>query len=129
MAMWHHGMPKSPGPVLSRPGPIWKRARSTPGALGNHVSLEFSDQFRIHATIAKEIKMYTNPYVAQKYAEMKIKEAQRWAEVQRMLGEAQQPQQEGSPTWRVVAATAIFGIVGMLSGLVDRLTAGGRLYR
>lgn len=79
--------------------------------------------------MAKEAEMYTNPYVAQKYAEMKIREAQRWGEVERMLTEARQPQQKGNPMWTVVAATAIFGIAGMLSGVVGRLTGGGRLYR
>ena len=73
--------------------------------------------------------MYTNPYLAQKYTEMKIKEARRWAEVEQMIAEARQPQQKGGSSWTIVAATAIFGIVGALSGLANRLMGGGRFYR
>ncbi len=73
--------------------------------------------------------MYTNPYVAQKYAENKVREAQRWAEVERMLGEARQPQQRRSPMGTIVAAAAIFGIAGALSSLADQLARGGYLFR
>jgi len=72
--------------------------------------------------------MYTNPYMAQKYAEMKIREAERWAEVERKLAEAQ-PNPRRTATWGVVTATAILGIVGALSGFVDRLTAAGGTFR
>lgn len=73
--------------------------------------------------------MYTNPYVAQKFAEMRIRDAQREAEKDRMLASVRQPSQGHSRTWAIMAATTAFTISGALLNVVDRIFQGGHAYR
>jgi hypothetical protein len=73
--------------------------------------------------------MYTNPYVAQKIAEWKIRDAQREAEKDRMVASIRQPGQGHSQTWPIVKATTAFTILAALSNVVDRIFQGGHDYR
>lgn len=73
--------------------------------------------------------MYSNPYLGQKFAEMKIRDAMREAEKDRMLASIRQPSQRYSRTWAIVAATTAFTISGALMNVVDRIFQGGHAYR
>jgi len=72
--------------------------------------------------------MYANPYVAQKIAEWKIRDAQREAEKDRMLASARQLGKGQSRPWAVIAATASVTISEVLSNAVVRIFGGGHAY-
>jgi hypothetical protein len=72
--------------------------------------------------------MYANPYVAQKFAEMRIRDARRESETDRMLASARQPGQGHSRTWATMAAMASVAISEVLSNLVVRIFESGHAY-
>lgn len=59
--------------------------------------------------------MFPNPYVAQQLAELKIKEARREAEKDRLLAAAGRPARSRAQVWAVLAAAAVVGTLIFLA--------------
>lgn len=59
--------------------------------------------------------MFPNPYVAQQLAELKIQEARREAEKDRLLAAAGRSGRSRNQMWAVLATAAVVGIVLFLA--------------